>query len=105
MVFPTESEGLPRTIIEAMAVGLPCIYSPVDGVVELLDDEYLVEKRTPEAYSKKIEELLNDWEKMIKAGNENYNKALKYENSILNNKRQLFYKKLSDLANTKNNKR
>lgn len=105
LVFPTESEGLPRTIIEAMAVGLPCISSPVDGVVELLDDEYLVEKRTPEAYSKKIEELLNDWEKMIKAGNENYNKALKYENSILNNKRQLFYKKLSDLANTKNNKR
>ena len=28
-VFPTLAEGLPRGIIEAMAVGLPCISSPV----------------------------------------------------------------------------
>ncbi len=101
LVFPTESEGLPRTIIEAMAVGLPCVSSPVDGIVELLDENYLVENRTPEAYSKKIKELLSNWEKMIQAGNENYNKALKYEKSILDSRRQSFYKKLSDLANSK----
>ncbi len=101
LVFPTESEGLPRTIIEAMAVGLPCISSPVDGIVELLNEKYLVENRTPEAYSQKIEELLNNWGNMIQAGNENYNKALKYEKSILDSRRQSFYKKLSDLANTK----
>ncbi len=105
LVFPTESEGLPRTIIEAMAVGLPCISSPVDGIVELLDKECLVEERSPKAYAQKIEELLNNWEKMIKVGNANYNRALKYEKSILDRRRRVFYKKLSNLAKIKNNMR
>ena len=100
-VFPTEAEGLPRSIIEAMAVGLPCIASPVDGIIELLDSNCLVEKRTPEKYAKKIAEFLNDWEYMIKIGKRNYNKALKYEKSILNEKRQKFYKKLCKLSKIK----
>ena len=37
MVFPSKSEGLPRTLIEAMAVGLPCRSSNVEGIPELLD--------------------------------------------------------------------
>lgn len=98
LVFPTESEGLPRTIIEAMAVGLPCISSPVDGIVELLDSDCLVKNRTEEDYSKKIEEFINDWGYMINQGKKNYNKALKYEKGILDEKRKNFYKKLCNLA-------
>ncbi len=105
LVFPTESEGLPRTIIEAMAVGLPCISSPVDGIVELLDQNCLVEKRTPEEYANKIKELLSNWSNMIELGNKNYNKALKYEKSILDEKRKEFYKKLYNLAVLKEKKR
>lgn len=105
LVFPTESEGLPRTIIEAMAVGLPCVSSPVDGITELLDSNCLVKERNPEEYAKKIEELLSDWELMIKIGKQNYNKALKYEKSILDKKRKDFYKKLCNLAALKEKKR
>lgn len=101
LVFPTEAEGLPRTIIEAMAVGLPCVSSPVDGIIELLDKNCLVEERTPNKYADKIAELLNDWDYMIEMGKINYNKALKYEKSILDEKRQKFYKKLCKLAELK----
>lgn len=105
LVFPTESEGLPRTIIEAMAVGLPCVSSPVDGIVELLEPDCLVQERTPEKYAEKIEELLSDWNSMINIGKQNYEKALKYEKSILDIKRQDFYSKLCNLAKLKKQKR
>lgn len=105
LVFPTEAEGLPRTIIEAMAVGLPCISSPVDGVLELLDLNCLVNNRTPEDYAIKMKEILSNWENMIEIGNKNYNKALKYEQSTLDKKRQDFYKKLYNLAVLKEKKR
>lgn len=105
LVFPTESEGLPRTIIEAMAVGLPCVSSPVDGIVELLEPNCLVQERTPEKYAEKIEELLSDWNSMINIGKQNYEKALKYEKSILDIKRQDFYSKLCNLAKLKKKKR
>ena len=97
-VFPTQSEGLPRAIIEAMAVGLPCISSPVDGIPELLDDEYLIDYNDYEGYANKIIELMSDWKKMIEISNMNYEKAQRYNKKILDNKRKAFYKKLYKLS-------
>ena len=97
-VFPTQSEGLPRAIIEAMAVGLPCISSPVDGIPELLDDEYLIDYNDYEGYENKIIELMSDWKKMIEISNMNYEKAQRYNKKILDNKRKAFYKKLYKLS-------
>ena len=38
-VFPSSGEGLPRSVIEAMASGLLCFGSKIDGVVELLNEK------------------------------------------------------------------
>jgi L-malate glycosyltransferase len=38
-ILPSDTEGLPLSIIEAMALGLPCISTNVGGVPELIDDE------------------------------------------------------------------
>jgi glycosyltransferase involved in cell wall biosynthesis len=37
-IFPSEKEGMPNVVLEAMAAGLPIIASQIDGVVELLDE-------------------------------------------------------------------
>lgn len=103
MLFPTQSEGLPRTIIEAMSVGLPCISSPVDGIPELLSDEYMIDYTDYEKYANKIIELINDWDKMILISKENYEKSLKYNSYNLEEKRTAFYSKLSEIAREGNN--
>ena len=98
LVFPTQSEGLPRTIIEAMAQGLPCISSPVDGIPELLDDEYLIDYDDFNGYANKFIELINNWDKMITVSKQNYIKSKKYNKNNLNSKRCEFYKKLKGLC-------
>ena len=91
LVFPTQSEGLPRTIIEAMSQGLVCVASPVDGIPELLDEEYLVNYDDVEGYAKRIMSLLDNWEKMKQISLDNYNKSIKYRKDFLDKKRKDFY--------------
>ncbi len=95
-VLPTQSEGLPRSIIEAMAVGLPCISTMVDGVPELVDKEYLLNFKDYKGFAEKIINLINDWEQMIEISEKNYVKSQKYNYNVLKQKRLRFY---SDLKN------
>ncbi len=93
-VFPTQSEGLPRTIIEAMSQGLPCVASPVDGIPELLEKEFLIDYSDSNEYANKIIEILSDWKNMIKISNENYLKSQKYESKRLMSERTRFYERI-----------
>lgn len=40
-VLPSETEGMPRALIEAMSLKVPCIASGVGGVPEILSEQYL----------------------------------------------------------------
>lgn len=104
-VFPTQSEGLPRTIIEAMSQGLPCISSPVDGIPELVEKEFLVKYDDITGYTNKIIELLNNWDRMIEVSERNYKKSLEYEKSILEERRNTFYKFIKEISSNGTNKK
>lgn len=97
-VLPTKAEGLPRVIIEAMAVGLPCISTPVNGIPELLEKEYLVEATDVDALVEKIHDMIHSADKMNECSRRNIEKAREYADSELQKRRNCFYSKLTALV-------
>ncbi|OOG15668.1 hypothetical protein BWD42_24265 [Sphingobacterium sp. CZ-UAM] len=62
-VFPSEKEGMPVCIIEALAMGVPVITNNSRGcndLVENLVNGIVLEKNTPEDISAAIQKLIND---------------------------------------------
>lgn len=62
-LFTTKQEGLPRSMMEAMASGLPCIVSKIRGNTDLLDSTeggFLCETTDTAAYAEKLKLLAND---------------------------------------------
>ncbi len=39
LLFPTDTEGLPNSILESMGMGIPCIASPVSSITDIITDE------------------------------------------------------------------
>ena len=93
-VFPSRSEGLPRVVIEAMAVGLVCIASPTDGTPEIVNKKFLVTQYSGADYAKKIITTINDWPCMIDESRKNNIRAKDFQIDILNSRRKEFYDKL-----------
>lgn len=98
LVFPSLTEGLPRTIIEAMARGLGCIASNVGGIPELLDNDFLVNPGNVEELTNKIYNLLQPKTDIESIAIRNINKAKEYHYDILNARRIEFYNKVAQAA-------
>jgi glycosyltransferase involved in cell wall biosynthesis len=98
LIFPTVGEGLPRTVIEAMAVGLPCLSTAVNGIPELLEKEYLIEQQDVIRFADMAQKILTDEEMYMKISVRNISKAREYENSVLSERRNEFYRKLLNLS-------
>ena len=94
MVFPSKSEGLPRTVIEAMAVGLPCISSNVGGIPELLDKKYLFSPLDTDGFAMEICRLIDNPKELEEMSRENIRRAKDYSSDVLTKRRTAFYEKL-----------
>jgi len=62
-VLPSLWEGLPNVLLEAMAMGIPCAASAVDGVCEVIRDGqngFLFAPGNPEAMARTITRIMGD---------------------------------------------
>ena len=69
--LPSREEGLPVSLLEAMAYGLPCVVTPVGGIPELFEDArhgYFVQPDDPAALADRLGRLLDDPETARRMG-------------------------------------
>lgn len=97
-VFPTKAEGLPRALLEAMSVGLPCLSTAVCGIPEILQSEFLFEYDDYLGFANKIIQLIQNPQNMEYASATNIMVSRKYTEETLELKRTAFYSRLYELA-------
>ena len=90
-VLPSRQEGLPRAMIEAMALGLPCIGSTVGGIPELLPPEDMVPPGNAEVLAAKIQKVVQDPKRMAAMSQRNLQKAREFHDDALRQRRNMFY--------------
>ena len=96
-VLPSFREGLPLTLFEAMAAGLPIVATPVNGIpYEIKEPEngFLVRYGDNEEFAKRINQLLDDKKLRIRIGKNNINRSKIYRWDIISEKTLELYKKI-----------
>lgn len=96
-VLPSRTEGLPRALIEAMAIGMPCIGTNVGGIPELLEVDEMISPENPLALANKIMSILDDVMLQREMSTRNFKKAKEFSSEKLSKKRNDFYSYLIDL--------
>jgi glycosyltransferase involved in cell wall biosynthesis len=81
-VLTSDSEGLSLALMEAMLCGLPAVVPLVGDLDELVEDGingYLVAERTPEAFAKRLHDLLTDESRLARFSEAARRSAKRYE--------------------------
>lgn len=81
-LFTTKQEGLPRSMMEAMASGLPCITSRIRGNTDLIENTeggFLCETNDISDYAEKINLLADDKSLRKKMGEKNLINVMKFD--------------------------
>jgi len=78
-VHPSEGEGMPNAMLEALGSGLPCIGSKVPGVVDILRDEELLFKPSDEqALAERIAHILSTSDSYVAVKNQCEERAKRF---------------------------
>lgn len=93
-LFTSLQEGLPRSMMEAMASGLPCVASKIRGNIDLLEDGrggFLVEPTDSENFAQKLNLLANDMNLRTKMKKYNLKRVTKFDiKKVENNLNQVY---------------
>lgn len=100
-LFPTQREGLPRSLMEAMASGLPCVVSEIRGNVDLVKQKkggILCPVKDSHFFAAAVSELASDEKRRSEMGRYNRKRIRKYDIAIVEAEIRKIYKKvLEDL--------
>ncbi len=98
-LFTTKQEGLPRSLMEAMASGLPCVVSKIRGNVDLVEDGvngYLYSSEDAAGFAQGISELVCDKQKMIEMTQNNLEKIKQYDVAVVEEEIRAIYAEVLD---------
>ena len=95
-VQPSRQEGLPRALIEAMSRGLPAFGAKTGGIPELLDRKYLFSntRRNIKEICRILQNITK--EDMLIQAKRNFEKAKKYDKTIIEERRKEFFLKFKN---------
>ncbi len=96
-LFSTLQEGLPRSLMETMAVGLPCVVSNIRGNIDLIDDQkggYLCDVNDSQSFANAINELALNPQLRVFMGNYNKEHIKEFDISVVEKEIENIYRKV-----------
>lgn len=93
-VFSTLQEGLPRSLMEAMSVGIPCVVSKIRGNVDLVEDGvngFLCKTNDSDGYARAIKNLTEDETLRERMKEANLKKICDYDISVVSEEIKRIY--------------
>ena len=96
-VFPSFREGLPVSMMEAMAAGLPVIASKIRGNVDLIKvgvNGFLLNPKKHMEWGTKIIELMSQKDLLKRISKKNITEMKKYDKSVIRDQMESVYREL-----------
>ena len=93
-LLPSLTEGMPRSLIEAMARGMPALGSRCGGIPELLPDSYLVAPNDVQAWAEAMIKLVNDPDELHEMSVVSFERSKEHWPRQLEKKKNAFWAKV-----------